>query len=119
MKDYHQSGIHILQSINFKVIKTLPDTMNEDMLQDIMNDERRHTSNVYTSKLGIGLNCFSSVLSATSSIALIVVLLRSEKRLSSVYHRRIMSIAVATFDHICSDGLFDFADAERYDLYCI
>ena len=70
--------------------------MNEDALQDIMDDERRYSSTVYTSKLGIGLNCFSSVLSAISSIALIVILLRSDKRLSSVYHRRIMSIAVAT-----------------------
>ena len=71
--------------------------MNEDALQDIMNDERRHSSTLYTSQLGIGLNCFSSsTLSAISSIALIVILLRSDKGLSTVYHRRIMSIAVAT-----------------------
>ena len=70
--------------------------MNNTTLSEVYDDERRHSSTVYTSKLGIGLNCFSSVLSAISSIALIVILLRSDKRLSSVYHRRIMSIAVAT-----------------------
>jgi hypothetical protein len=70
--------------------------MNNTTLSEVYDDERRHSSTVYTSKLGIGLNCFSSVLSATSSIALIVIFLRSDKRLSSLYHRRIMSIAVAT-----------------------
>ena len=70
--------------------------MNNTTLAEVYDDERRHSSTVYTSKLDIGLNCFSSVLSAISSIALIVIFLRSDKRLSSVYHRRIMSIAVAT-----------------------
>lgn len=75
-----------------------------DEAHAVTDDPRVHTSTGYTSQLGIGLSCFSSVLSFLSAILTMFIIHRSRQKLTTVYHRLIMSFA-------CTDLLFSIAMA--------
>jgi len=96
------SLIKLITSTSLCILLTLEDVkvnaipiFEGELYEDLINDPRAQVETVYTSLSGIITARASSLVSSISSFLIIVIIMRSVTKLSTVYHRIVFGMSVS------------------------